>query len=585
MKRLFSFKNLSIGKKFTVSFILFLMLPLLVLFLWINSSVKDRITRESYKTNLAVLKQTETSVNDLIENLTYVSLQVIANEELQELLTVADISDDRKEELARQIRYDLGALLNSKEYISSLSVYSDDEILFQLGKYLLDEPQKYKKEAEAEGGQILWIAADICDSYAFQKDRTFENAIYRAINSHDNYRQKLAFERISVQEDYLYSLYSGIWGNSTESIFIVNGDGIVVSCNDKAMLGKSLVSEQYFSDIVRMKEGYLQLNRNNLIASFYYIPEPDWYVVKLDDKAELTGLRQPDAVIIACILCALFFGVMFYNLQRKRIIHPLIELAGDVGNFHEGNYEIGTYSESPDEIGRLNNQFVSMSRYIQDLIEKVYKSQLREKEAQLKYLQSQINPHFLYNTLDSMRWMAVKQKQYDLAEQIEALSNLFKHALNEGKEYTTVEKEIRHLEDYLTIQKNRFGNRFRTRISVEKGNESCVVLNLILQPLVENAIVHGIEKKLGEGMIQIDIRREDNDLLYIVEDNGLGTDEDEIRHRLSERKDTHNALALDNINQRLKCTYGDQYGIWFESEIGKGTKVTARMPVEREEEK
>lgn len=222
----------------------------------------------------------------------------------------------------------------------------------------------------------------------------------------------------------LCSLYSGIAGSGTEKVFIMDSTGAVVSSTDKDMLGKNVSGEEFFQRITEQREGYFQINSGKDTVSFYCLSDPGWYVVKLDNTESLAGNGQPDTVIVACIVIALVFGVIFYRLQRRRIIRPLIQLAGDVENFHEGNYEIGTYSESKDEIGKLNDSFVSMSRYIKDLIEKVYKSQLREKEAQLKYLQSQINPHFLYNTLDSMRWMAVKQKQYELAEQIEALSNV-----------------------------------------------------------------------------------------------------------------------------------------------------------------
>lgn len=576
-----SFKNLNIGRKFTVSFFLFLMVPLLVLFLWINSSVKDRMRQENCRTNLAVLKQTKTSVDDLLQNLTYVSLQVIGNEQMQELFSDPELPQKKREELTKQVKYDIGALLSSKEYISGLSVFGNEEIYIQFGKYLLSMPEQFLEEIEVQKGRIVWIPASVCEEYAFQRDRTYEIVMGRTINSHDIFEKPLAFEKINVEEEYLCSLYSGIAGSGTEKVFIMDSTGAVVSSTDKDMLGKNVSGEEFFQRITEQREGYFQINSGKDTVSFYCLSDPGWYVVKLDNTESLAGNGQPDTVIVACIVIALVFGVIFYRLQRRRIIRPLIQLAGDVENFHEGNYEIGTYSESKDEIGKLNDSFVSMSRYIKDLIEKVYKSQLREKEAQLKYLQSQINPHFLYNTLDSMRWMAVKQKQYELAEQIEALSNLFKHALNDGKEFTTVEKEVKHLNDYMTIQKNRFGDRLKIIISVEPEVREETVLNLILQPLVENAIVHGIENKLGEGRIRVAIGKKDGNLIYTVEDNGLGTDADTIRRRINNRSDAHNALALDNINQRVKCTYGQEYGIEFESEIGKGTKVTVRMPAGR----
>lgn len=106
--------------------------------------------------------------------------------------------------------------------------------------------------------------------------------------------------------------------------------------------------------------------------TFYYLSEPEWYVIKIDARSSLVGNAQPDTVIVACILIAIIFGIVFYRMQKERIIKPLIQLAGDVSNFHEGSYQIGRFAETDDEIGKLNNSFISMSKYIQDLIEKVY---------------------------------------------------------------------------------------------------------------------------------------------------------------------------------------------------------------------
>lgn len=583
MRKIFRFKDLSISKKFAVTFFFLMIVPLAVLFIWINMNVTQSLTEQKCKTNLAVLRQTENSLLTLFQDITYISLEVIGNEELQSLLKEPGLSDEESELLKNSVRYDLGKVLDSKDYIGSLSVFKEDGVLFQFGKYFTEEPEADLTKIESLGGKMLWQPAQINNSYLLNRDRTYETTVYRAVNDHDNYRDTLAYERIGIDEQYVSSLYTGIAGTGTEAMFIVDGNGAVISSMDKTLLGNTVQEEDYFTYIKNEKEGIWTDSRENITVSFYYLSEPGWYVIKVDNHSAFIEGGVINSVIAICMVVALVFGFSFYKIQRRRIIAPIMTLSKDVTSFQEGNYQIGVYQDSSDEIGILNNNFVNMAKYIQDLIERVYKSQLREKEAQLKYLQSQINPHFLYNTLDSMRWMAIKQQQWELAEQIEALSSLFKHALNEGKEMTTVEKEVQHLNDYLTIQKNRFGDRIEENIYVEEEAKKCKVLNLVLQPLVENAIVHGLENKLNGGKIDIYIGCKDGCLCYIVKDNGLGTDQEDIRRRLSDRKDSHNALALDNINQRIQCKYGDEYGITFTSEIGVGTIVEVKMPKENGE--
>ena len=583
MRKIINYRNLSIGKKFTVTFCMLLMLPLMILFLWINKSVTEQIVEENCRTNLAVLKQTENGLYNMIQDITAVSLDVIGDEQLQEYLKGIDASGENFEELRNNVQYNLGNNTSLKDYISRISVFTEEQILFQTGKYMLEESGIYLEEVKQQGGRMVWKAAAMDQKYLLSRDRSnYEISVYRAINNHDDFRDVLAYERISIDEEYICDIYSGIATDTTEQFFIINRQGGIISSVNKELLGTTYNDQSFLRRVIQNGEGYYIDQNQQYVVSYYHLPKVQWYVVKIDRQEEIIGQGLMKSIIAVCMVLAMMFAVTFHNIQKKRIVTPIIQLSRDVSNFHEGDYEIGNYSTANDELGELNNNFIEMAEYIQDLIERVYKSQLKEKEAQLQYLQSQINPHFLYNTLDSMRWMAVRAQQHVLAEQIEALSNLFRHALNQGKQLTTVEKETAHLRDYLTIQKYRFGERIKTTIYVDEQVLNCPVLNLILQPLVENAIVHGLESKIEGGNIYICIKKEGKHLLYIVEDDGVGTAQEEIRRCLTERKDSNDALALNNINQRIKCKYGEEYGITFYSEIGVGTRIEVKMPLECE---
>jgi two-component system sensor histidine kinase YesM len=198
-------------------------------------------------------------------------------------------------------------------------------------------------------------------------------------------------------------------------------------------------------------------------------------------------------------------------------------------------------------------------------------------------LSSQINPHFLYNTLDSIRWKAIQNRDPEVGEQIEALSDLFRHILSQGDDLVTVDQEIRHLETYLYIINFRYRDRIICKVNVAKGVRDIPIPKLILQPIVENAIIHGIEKQVGLGEISIRIEKKDRLLVINVSDNGRGIDPEEIRRTLKGGDDSHRGFALKNIDRRIKLCYGEEYGLEFSSEPGKGTEVKLSIPLKVKE--
>lgn len=555
-----------------------------ILLLWINYSLMSHVNEQNLRTNLEILKQTSMPISNLLQDSTYVSLQIIGDDAVQDYFQKQEaLPSEQNLKLRDSISYQLSQLLESRKYITRLVLERPKGgVYLQFGAYLPQEDVENGKllaEAAALKGRPYWLPAQKETHYISVWDRNYEVSMLRAINSTRTLNQVIGYLRINLSEQYLTSLYSGIAKKGTQNIMIVNDQGHVVSSIDKSMLGKTVAGSEWFSRMTQLTEGYLHDGKSTVV-SFYRIEDTGWYVVKLDDTMAVIQGTWMSSVIILCMLFVALFGIIFYSIQKNQIIAPVISLAKDVSNVHEDSFEIGQYATAQDEIGTLNQAFVEMSKRIEELIERVYKSQLREKEAQLSYLQSQINPHFLYNTLDSIRWMAIKEKQYEMADQIEALANLFKHALNQGKEMTTIGEEVAHLQDYLLIQKNKFGDRLTVQMDVEERLKTYPVLNLILQPIVENAITHGFQDKIGQEIIQVTIREQDHVIRFTITDNGLGTDEKVVIAALDAEQASGNALALSNINKRLKYKYGEDYGILFSSEIGTGTTVVVRIPYE-----
>lgn len=225
----------------------------------------------------------------------------------------------------------------------------------------------------------------------------------------------------------------------------------------------------------------------------------------------------------------------------------------------------GIQFKERDEIGRIGNQFVRIFRNNSELMDKLMEAKLKEKEAELLALQSHINPHFLYNTLNSVYLMAEKIGAKNISKMVMSLSNIFKLSLNNGEYITTVGNEIEQVKNYLEIQNIRYSGKFDVEIDLEPGIEKEGMLKLLIQPLVENAIYHGIELKEEKGNISIRGRKNEDSLVFEVEDDGVGFDLTIARR---------SGYALKNIQERIQLHYGQEYGVYVDSVLGVGTKVT-----------
>jgi two-component system sensor histidine kinase YesM len=293
------------------------------------------------------------------------------------------------------------------------------------------------------------------------------------------------------------------------------------------------------------------------------------------------------------VLLAAGLGILFASafllVQKKFIFDPLRNMLTEMNQFREGNLLPSFSYRSKDEIGQINSEVEEVFKRVNSLIHELYISKIYTQEAALKLLTSQINPHFLYNTLDSVHWKAVQNKDYEVSDQIEALSDLFRHMLSKGNDIVSLGQEITQLENYLSIMSFRYGSRLNCIIDINDCLKKVQLPKLLLQPLVENAIVHGIDQRIENGVISVSAKQDGPILRITVSDNGAGADAAEINRMLAENVDavsgeSHTVFALANINRRIKLRYGDDYGITFESKDGEGARVSLTIPFEENDE-
>ena len=238
-----------------------------------------------------------------------------------------------------------------------------------------------------------------------------------------------------------------------------------------------------------------------------------------------------------------------------------------------------------NEIGHLSRNFNMMTEEIQNLMEQRDREQQIKRKSELKALQSQINPHFLYNTLDSIIWMAEWGKNQEVVRMTSSLAKLLRRSISNEQEVVTVAEEVEYTETYLTIQKMRYKDKLEYEILVEPEVMQEKVIKLILQPLVENAIYHGIKYKEGKGLIRIRGFRQEEQMILLVQDDGKGMEAEALAHIFEKHtRDTRsNGVGLNNVNERIQLYYGEEYGISFHSSPGAGMEAVITLPFGREE--
>ena len=298
-------------------------------------------------------------------------------------------------------------------------------------------------------------------------------------------------------------------------------------------------------------------------------------------KSVMAETMAISGVMILAVAITLIVTLLLLNRILTGVVKPLKKLEKYMVQVNPDNMDQRMEILTDDEIGHLSMKFNQMMDRIRNLKEQVIEEQEDKRKYELQALQAQINPHFLYNTLDSIIWMA-ETNDSNIVAMTEALAKLFRISLNKGNEEISLERELEHVKNYLIIQSMRYADKFTYEISAEPGVERCRTIKLILQPIVENCIYHGIKKKRGTGKITIRAYRREQNLIIEVSDDGCGMPEEICRKILSDEIESENisgsGIGVKNVNERIQLLFGKKYGLIYSSEEGVGTTVTYVLP-------
>lgn len=411
--------------------------------------------------------------------------------------------------------------------------------------------------------------------------------LIRNINSSDipNLNYKIVIE---INENILVNAFSNLNKYSNAEGFIIDQDGIIVSHTNKKMLGLKI------NPIFLCLNSTTQTKKMNIDGVSYIVSSK-----KLGDNKLTSIIVFPQNLILSplrnsmvhylLVLCffviiTLFIGIWF----SSKITNPLKDLVTNISLLGQGNFNTKMPMYKEYELNKVSLTFNHMTDKINELFNEIYQKKLFLKEAELRSLQAQINPHFLFNTLLGIAWEA-KLSGNDLVYQmITSLSQLLRANIYlTGKDKITIKQEFEYINCYLFIQRERFPDRFEFEIADIDDNINAYFLpKLIIQSVVENAVTHGLENKIGKGILRISFIKDDESLYFIIEDNGVGFDvnivNSYIYNIIQDTKAASPSIGLYNINKRITLLYGNNYGLLIESIIGRGSKITIHFPIDKE---
>ena len=333
----------------------------------------------------------------------------------------------------------------------------------------------------------------------------------------------------------------------------------------------------------------IKLPKASFLVSHKTLSINGWKTLGIIPNSEISKDASTISLAIAMLIGIVCVGVVFFAIQASSSIsRPIQKMRDTMKEVQDGDLSVRADIPGEDEIGQLAKSFNSMIGQINVLIKEQQEDQTKLRKAELRALQAQINPHFLYNTLDSISWMARSKKVEQLDETIEALTTLFRISLSRGRDLITLEDEIRHVHSYLRIQQIRYSKKMSYLIDVPRELSHCLIVKMSLQPLVENAIYHGIKEKREKGLVSITGSLQNGEIIIKIEDTGKGMEPDKVaalNALLLTGEDINvDSYGVINVNKRLQMYFGEQYGLSYKSELNKGTIVTLKIPKKQEGE-
>ena len=579
--------NIRLSKRAVALFAFTVFIPLtLIVILYSNHSAK--IIENELSNNMRL------AVNQIKSNLDY-RFEQISESALSILSTAYPYIRSGSTDVQTQLEEyaELKSLVSAYEgkhmiskirlYVPSGKIYANQQDTF----YSLPELTQENSENLKRG--VVWM-------------KTYGTRIYdgtglinviscrMTISSKKNYDEIASVLQLDIEETKLSKIFSaGI--SIDEEIYLVDSTGYIISHPDSSLIGKEGLTPTELKAVLENETGHLsgKMSNNSDLVAFSKLSVPNWYLIMRLPATTVYGTDifsfdvMRTVLILAVIIVFVISLIIIYSSivenTVKRINNAIMVLK------NEGIDQVDNVASLDDKSNKslalLENNANQLVITIKKLMEESYEAKIKARDFQLKALQAQINPHFLYNTLDAIKWMILEDYKKDSIWMINAFSRYFRLSLSKGRDVVTLRDELELVESYIGIMQKRFSNISTIDISIDEDLKNCLIPKLSLQPLVENALNHGIlHSQHDEGRLVIAAREENDRLLIIIKDNGNGMSQQQLDNILGQGNSSNTkGYGLGNVDERLKLFGGEDCGLSISSEINVGTTVTISLPI------
>ena len=551
-------KNMKYRHKLTILLVVASLVPMTVLVLYSHSRMSSLIRENEMEDTSSILEQTKEGIDSQIEIFTSLLNYLTYSPDIEEVIEEKNMDNYRAYERYTTVVDPL--LTVPKSYHDAIR-----------------QIQLFAKSIKVHHGYTL-IPLDEIENEWWEKNLTDDVKVQWLVNRemreiatvrriYDG-RELEAVLCLTLDYDKIFQPFENIIGENTGGL-IVDGDGTIV-------YRKEDFPENKLPGEAKGRELEEEIQKN-YISVHCPSGQNDWEFLlyktqNFMDSSVFQLMLSEIPLVIVCVLIIFALGLSFSRIFTRKIE----QLTENMDRVNHGSREVTVYSDSEDEVGLLIRSFRRMMGEIDRLIREVYENKIALKEFELKALTAQINPHFLYNTLSIINWMAIKSNQKSISQVTLALSTFYRTALSKGADMVTVENCIQNIEAYLQIQLVMHDNNFTVEWEIDPEIKGEMVPKLILQPVVENALEHGLDmKEGGDRILKLFFIQEGNDVVMRVVDNGLGMEPEVAQSLVTYQAEGY---GLKNVNDRICLLYGEEYAIRISSMAGLGTTVEMRIP-------
>lgn len=589
-------KNLSarfIGKFSSIQSVIFATVAVLVLSaVVVVTGVSMKFTNTSIFENSSeythtIIQQMNQNIDSYIDYMENIAYLISSNEDVQDYLFDEKIDNEGRYRILNQFQ----TILDSRSDIRNVGIISKN------GRMLINDGSKsvnqdlnlntqewYSNALKSPNGPIL-TSSHV--QHIISGERPWVITLSRGIRDRSGSGEKEGVFFIDLN----YSAISELCDQSTVGTkgyaFILDAKGNIVYHPQQQQLYNELQTENISLIMDTDEDTVLTGTGNN--GKLYSISRSDktgWTVVDCTSVRELLSKsRQAQSVYVLTAIVLVIVALLFSRFMARSITLPIQKLRDSMKKVQEGDFGVSdVVVDSKNEIGSLTKSFDVMTHKIQELMEQNVHEQEEKRKSELKALQSQINPHFLYNTLDSIIWMAEGKKNEEVVLMTASLARLLRQSISNEDEVVPIANEVEYARGYLTIQKMRYKDKLEFQIEVDSSILYIPLIKLVLQPIIENAIYHGLKYKESKGLLIVKGFMKDGNAVLQVIDDGVGMDEETLAHIYDKHKVNYhsNGVGVYNVQKRLKLYYGEDYGITYTSELGKGTTATITIPGRQE---